>query len=583
MSIGTDEYTATLVAGEAEYPLAIRRNGRIDIDETSAFHVTASLDLSFPDTALQVALDPRTRARVKIDVEAETAGTPQTRSFDLALRSRPIRRGPGAFAAVTLASDEALLEDHRALEDDGTPFTLAASLRDIVNYVLDTVIPGATLEASPAVDADMTPYWAVTNLMPNPALRSIVGNWIAGGVNGTLTRETGWGAGVIPGGDPSVTTATFTSWSGNSGLGQGGSFPRTASVVPYAPVSEGRVYTVYCYALSNPGKALRLAAQIFGSDGQVLSGGTPITTITIPGNTWTLIKGTIRTPANASRISPFVYAAEGVQWTSGQNFRTTKWMIHEGDYPLTVPWFDGATPEDDFYEYVISGDANASATTRTPKVDATDPEALIWSAGQSALEFLRPLVQAAGFRLVCDEQRRWTLRDAGYSASGVISIREGVNLIDGEDLIDLDLGDWSDAQTTIYEWEDRDGIRQRKVDSFTLNTPPILVKRVQIDAPYPGPGRSEYAVRRAQGRGRQVTATVVADWRATVEQSAEIRLLGAPTQTGRSSRLSYDIATNRMTVTTRTTDTPEAAWILIPEGDIWTDEPVGESWTEETI
>lgn len=567
MSVSTHEYTATLLVDGDEHSLSIRRSGTITLDESSAPHVDADLDLSFPDEALQLALDPRQRARVRIDVEADTSAGAQSRTFDLCLRSRPIRRGPGAYASVTLASDEALLEDYKALDDDGTPFTLASSLRAVVNYVLNKAIPGAALEASPAVDSDITPYWPVTNLMPNPAVRSIVGNWIPGGANATLIRETGWGVGVIPGSDPSVTTATFTSWTGDSGLGQGGAFPRTADVVPYAPVREGTVYTVYCWALSNPGKTVRLAAQVFGSDGQVLSGGTPITTVSMAGDTWTLIKGTIRTPANASRLSPFVYAADGTQWTAGQNLRTTKWMIHEGEYPVTVPWFDGATPEDDFYEYVISGDANASATTRTPKVDAADPEALIWAAGESALEFLRPLVQAAGFRLVCDEQRNWTLRDAEYAKPGTISIREGVNLIDGSDVIDLDRGTWFDARVTVYEWEDRDGIRQRKVDSFSLNDPPILVNLVTIEAPYPGPGRSAYAVARAQGRGREVTATVVADWRAHAEQSATIILEGAPTQVGKSSRVTFDLSNDRMTVMTRTSDIPTGSIDLL-EGSI---------------
>ena len=439
----------------------------------------------------------------------------------------------------------------------------------------------AALESSPAVDADLTPYWPVTNLMPNPAVRAVVGNWIAGGANGSLTRETGWSG--VPA-DPSITTGTATAFTGNSGLGQGGAVAQTASTVPYAPVSSGKKYTVYCWALSTVAKQVRLAVQVFGADGAVLSGGIDIATANLQANSWALVKGEVEMPANASRIGPFLYAASGVQWTAGQNLRTTAWMVHEGTYPVTIPWFDGAKPSDTHYDYVPSGAAHASATTRTPKHDATDPDALTWRAGTSAIEFLRPLVQKAGFRLVCDEQRRWTLRDENYVADGALNVRYGVNLIDGSALISRVSGLWFDGRVTRYRWTDRDGIQRERDDAYALTSSPTLVSLVEVDSAYPGPGRSQYAVRRAQTRGREVTVAAVADWRAQSEQAATFVLDGAPTQFGSASRIEFDLGPgntrDRMTITARTVDLPEGAWILGTPDESWLEGPTPQTWLE---
>lgn len=557
MTASTHEYTATIVVGEDEYPLGIRRNGRITLDEGSAPHVTADLDLALPDEATQLLLDPRQAARVRIDVAATFPASTQARTFDLSLRSRPIGHGPDAVASVSLASDEALLETYRAGADDDAPFDLAASLRDVVEYVLDTVIPGAALEAAPANDADVTAVWPLTNLIPNPVLGTDLVGYAPGTGASALTRGTG---GVYP-------QAQWVRWTGAAGS----SYLHCPSV----SVREGEQYTFRASVESaTTSRTARFVMRCLSADGVIIRDIASPNFATGIAPSWVDQSMTFTVPAGVNKVTPLINVING--GAAQFHFAAAIQMV-EG--PINVPFFSGDKPDDATYEYAWTETAHASASTRTPIIPERRPEALTWHAGDSALDFLHPLVQAAGFRLVCDEQRRWTLRDETYTAPGSLTVREGVNMIDGEDVIDIDRGLWFDAQATIYR--DPKRLLPDQVDYYELNSPPTVVNRVEVDTAYVGPGRSEYAVRRAQGRGREVTVTLVADWRAHAEQPAVFTLTGAPIQTGQTSRVEFDLSNDRMTVTSRTTDTPPLAWVLIPVGESWLDSPIGESWTEE--
>ncbi len=588
------EYSLALLT-IPETPLSLDENdsGTVGFDAGRAPHVVAGLRLSEASAAVLAGLDPRQTPRVRLDVSATFPTTTQGRSFNLGVRNVTRDQADGV-PVLSAASDEALLSDYRTMSDDGTPFKLAASLRAVINYVLGVVSPGAALEASPAHDANMTPVFAVTNLMPNPTVRLAQGNWLAGGTNGTLTR----GAAISGTPESRAPSGTITAWTGNSGLGTGGAFAQTATAVPYAACRGSREYTVSTYVHANIAKTVRLSMQMFGDDGALLSGGTDVTfdvysaagallasgvtSYALTANTFYRFVGRFKTLPNAARLGPFIYPTSAVQWANGNSLVTLGWMLHDGWYPVPVRYFDASTAADATYAYAATGTAHQSAATRTPLVDGPDPDALIWRSGRTALEFLQPLVQSAGYRLVCDEQRRWTLRDESYEAAGTLAIRYGVNMIAGGERISRDSDLWFDARVTRYRWKDRDGVQQERSDAFAL---PGYTKATElvVEAPYPGTGRSEYAVRRAQGRGREVTATKVADWTANAEQVVTVVLDGAPTQVGSTQTVSYDLAMDRMTINTRTTDTPESAWVLIPEGDSWLVSPVGESWTEEVI
>lgn len=557
--------TTTAIIDSAEF---IPREGSVQMDAGGVPYATATLTFPLLEDEVVEWLDPRNNVRVPFE-SGDVAGT--QRPFDLGLRSRTIDHAAKTIT-LELASDEALLQDYAPLVDDTAPFPLASSLRAVVNYVLDKVIPGAVLEPG-ADDADVTPVWAVTNLMPNPSARAIVGNWIAGGVNGVLSRETGWSGSAIGGEDTTVTTAYLTTFTGNSGLGQGGSVSQTAGVVPYAPVQPGKTYTVYARVLSSVAKNVQLAAQIFGSDGAVLNGGAvlvPSQALPAGGATWTWIIGTVTTPVNAARLGPFVYAAAGTQWIAGNTFRSTKWMIHEGTYPVRVPWFDGATPADSTYTYVASGQAHASATTRTPITPGIEPDALVWQAGQTAWDFLVGLTSSVNLVLCCTELRQWYLRTPeGRSVDTLLSV-SAFNASAGEDTIDRENTEtWATGILVKYSWTDRDGISRTQFDTAGTDGRVVVI---ELDTAYPGPGAAAAILARRDGAGRVQNVTALTDWTATPGMQVQISLPGAPNTLGRVNAVSFDLTTSLMKVSAAgLIDVTPGDWAMVDPDANWVD------------
>lgn len=501
------------------------------------------------------------------------------RPFDLGLRERTVDHA-AKTVALTLASDEALLMDYAPLTVDTGAWPLQASLRGIVNYVLGKVIPGATLAATPAVDADVTAYWEVTNLIPNPAVRNALGNWIAGGANATVARETGHledpatpELSAIPG-LPGVTTATLTTWSGNSGLGSGGINANTATTVPYATVSPFTTYTVSCVVRSGA-KRVDLKVQVFGEDGQMLESGRTVKTVDLVAGVWTAITATFTTGANAARVNPFVTADESTQWVAGEGLRASGWMLYEGT--RTVPFFDAYTLEDVNYRYVSSGPGGASASIREPK-NPRDPDMFTWPPGVTAWDFLEPLLTSVGLRLFCDERRVWRLVDpTDYALPGYVTVHPG-NLTDGVDTVTRDDEEvWCTGVLIRYLWDDSHGITQVQYDSAGT---PEKVAVLEYARPYPGPGAAAAILARRDGTGRAQDVTGLIRWEATPTMAAEIQLPLALDQLGKIAAVWFSLADDAlMTLTTRTLiDRVPGSWLDIDPGTRWVDIPLDVSW-----
>lgn len=205
-----------------------------------------------------------------------------------------------------------------------------------------------------------------------------------------------------------------------------------------------------------------------------------------------------------------------------------------------------------------------------------DPEALVWRAGVTALAFLAPLVQALGLRLVCDERRNWTLRPDFYALEGgepIMQLTVGENLIDGEDRISRDDGLWFDAALCRYRWVAADGTEHEQHDRYWLVPEYTRLREFVKDARYPGAGFAKYAVERAQARGREVSATAVAQWHIRPELFGQIRLPNTPLQMGNVRSVNFVFDTDAMHVTSHTIDTPESAYILAPDGYRYLDFP----------
>lgn len=550
MTVSTHTTTVYLI-GSPDVELDFK-SGSITLDARSAPHVTANITVSIPSPSVLTGLDPRDSARVRIQTDAVFPAETQSRTFNLGIRERIV---DGTDVRLYLESDEALLLDYKPLEDDTTPFTYQDSLRDVIDYVLDTAIAGAALEATPADDEDITTYEDATNIIENPCAAVDLSGWSANGLS-SFARST--------------SLSTPMDNSGGTGFRLDGSAGTSTSYIDY---------TVPPTAVA--GKKFRVRARQFNGAGALTGTSDPnylrvVVYVSVDDGTgWTEYATSDHGPTTASTIQDhhiiveFPYATNAVllRLVHGvQNANTVYWsdvlMSEYNEDPTDSGYWDGSTSDTSEYLYQWSGDTGESASTRTALVDRPK-DALLWRAGVSAYDFLLPLFQTAGLRLVCDESRDWTLRNADYLAAGSVQIRYGVNRIHSTDTISRSDDTYFDAAITTYRWRDRNGTTQQRTDSYALNDPYTRATTFEFDTAYPGPGFSQYAVERAQGRGRTVEASKVSDWTVAAEQACSFVLDGAPIQTGKTDRVVFDLDLDEVSITARTIDTPEGAINLL--------------------
>ena len=558
MTVSKHVYSAVLI-GTPDLPLSVR-GGTITLDAGVAPHVTATLEIAVPghwaagptwtpDPSTLAALDPRLTPRIRIDVAATFETNTQTRSFNLGLRERTVNHADGIIS-ITLTSDEALLGDYAPLAADLGAFAHQGSLRAVVDYVLGEAIPGAALEATPGDDADVTSRADAENLIRNPRVAAATTDWYATWTTGGLSTSR------LTSGGPADSPTYYAMGATSNTTGAFHYIDQGA-----VSVTGGQDYVLSVAVRSEAGVTVQVDAVLFDSSNTVIGYSTP-SAVAGAHPAWGRGVTRFTTPQTAAKIRPRVSVVG--TFPSGKFIDITGWRLSRdtGD-PTDEAFFDGDTPGSAAYAYGWSDAAHASTSTRQKLTDAPTPDALTWAAGVSALDFLRPLVQVSGFRLVCDELRNWTLRAEEYSAPGALEVRYGVNLTAGADSISRDSGVWFDAAVTRYTWTDAQGVQRVRTDMYALNTPHTLLRTFDKETPYPGAGFSEYAVRRAQGRGREVTASAVSDWSAAAEQAVSVVLQDAPTQVGSAQSVTFDLSADEMTVTTRTTDTPVGAIDLL--------------------
>lgn len=538
-------YAARIVDAGGDIPLSWDEEpaGEVLLDSSAFPYVQGAITVAVENPTLLEDLDPRDSRRIIIDAYADShlAGSEQIpdgtpRTFNLGIREATPDRGAGTVT-IRLASDESILMDYAQLVDGVGAWDVQNSLRAVCNYVLGKI--GATLQAG-TVDADATAYWAVTNLHPNPLPASALGYGAGAGATGVTYNAT-------------EGRVQWTTTAANSNL-------ICASSLTSYRVTPGKTYTfVIEWATGTTGRTARPAIQWRNN-------GSASTLDTIVGATFSYSANyqrmyvTATAPAGAEFAYPLVLTSGNATTTLHIVRRS---MFYEGD--RVVPFFTGATAADPHYTYKWDDPLapNAASSTRTPLVESR-PESLLWKAGDSGMTFLEPLLKAAGLRLVCDEQRRWWLRTAEYRAADSQAYRYGVNIKSADETLSREDDAWYDAAVYVYVWTDADGIEQRRTDSFSLAPIPTKVLRVELsDTPYPGPGRAEHIVRRAQGRGRTVTISAIPTWDEHPDQGLSIILEGTPIQTGIASAVRYDFGSNTVSVTSRTTDTPAGAIDLL--------------------
>lgn len=538
-SATTHRYSATL---DDDTPLSVS-GGNLTLDAGAVPHVQSSITLAVEDVALLDDLDPRDSRRVKLRGSYQwplgdgNIGF-RTRNFDLGIRSTSPDRAAGTVT-LELASDEALLADFAQTTDDDTPYDLSSSLRSVVNYVLGKAL-GASLQATPALNADLTPYWSVTNMLRNPAVRGTVNNWSEGG-SCTIAFVSEGTTGAVRVTPTGATGAVFAVDTAKYNLNATPGARYTFELAARREAALGVTLVPVLRFLDAAGDV------ILDTEGGSFVTGTSYARFGVQGVA----------PANAVKVAPYVRFIT----STGRVFRLDAGILHTSAFP--VPHFTGSDASTGEYTFAYQGAADDSPSVRTP-VTERDPESLVWRAGVSAMDFLQALLKTVGYRLVCDEQRRWTLRDDSYRAAGTQTWRYGVNITAADENLSRDDETWFDAAVYVYTWTDSDGIAQTRTDSYSLTSTPTKVLRRELrNTPYPGPGRAAQMVSRAQGKGRTVTVSGIPNWLEHTDQELSILLDGTPIQTGISSRVRFDFDTDEVTITSRTTDTPAGAINLL--------------------
>lgn len=207
---------------------------------------------------------------------------------------------------------------------------------------------------------------------------------------------------------------------------------------------------------------------------------------------------------------------------------------------------------------------------------SVDSEATVWEPGVSGWDFTSPLVDAAGLRLFCDEQRRWWLVEP-LQASDAALYLSAENLTQAEDMISRDEG-WFDAVTVKYTWVDAAGLQVVRYDVAAPNGYSKM-ETVTLDRKWPGSGAAAAMLARARGRGQITSAEAVSNYDSEPGAFLRLSLPGSAVQTGVVSRVEWRLGSDDMTVQSRDlADTPPRSWLARPFGETWDSQPVGVPW-----
>jgi len=244
-------------------------------------------------------------------------------------------------------------------------------------------------------------------------------------------------------------------------------------------------------------------------------------------NATTRLSRTFTTPAMLDNNSIRIRLYHG-QTSTG--FSAVLWddvLLVEGDGMDTdgvtpMAYFDGNTVDGTAgYNYDWQGDtAYASASTRTPII-ARDPDSLTWSPGQSAWDFLQPILQASGIHLWAFGWNLtyrpgsvtpfvgWSLNEFGLIVTPR-SVVQGNNLLDVSQ-VDSWSAEFSDGTPMFadqvilrYTWTDALNQPQEAYDVYPATGKKPYFKELE-NTPFAGVGRAQGLYNRISAR-----ATIIA-------------------------------------------------------------------------
>lgn len=593
MSAPASSHTITAVAHlpAGDYDLK-PKEASVTLDDSWIPYGQLSLTCPRPPESVLEELDPREdNVRVTVTVTRKSGpyigntgsglehlwANEHERVFDVLLVSRTAGASDRTIV-VRCDTDEALLLGDALLDPtpDSYPFTIQDSLREIIDYVLDRhgsaklYNPGGD-PFDPAneegeVDASLWYYADETNLITNPSAETNTTGWT--GFNVTLSRT----ASVLGG---TVGAQNFRLQTPTNATGLGYMFSAPIAVTP------GKTYVFSANWMVNGATA----GTVHGSARKLSVVDNPVTVTLATTNQASYsgerVVGEVTIPAGVTSIIVRCWHGYGtsgdIRW-DGIKFAEKTAVLDPHEY------FDGASTDTDIYTYSWTGTAHGSTSTRVTATGVSaDLDALTWQPGVTAWDFLEPLVQSAGLRFYCDEQRRWHLVDPALVPASNVSVSEDVNLLDADESISR-YAEWFDAVVVRYQWTTDAGVTRIKYDiaSEVVGTPKAVL-RIDENRPYPGPGYAASVLRRAEGRGRVFGLTALSDYRVTPGDTLKAVIPDTPEQNGRVSAVAWDLPSRRMTIrSSGLIDVNPTAWIELAAGQRWIDSPVGESWLEET-
>lgn len=522
--------------------------GDVTIDSGRYPYVEANVEVPFTGEDLLEQLEINQRVAINA-TEGKTAAR-----FNLALRDRTVSHD-GKRITLKLASDEALLDTWADVVDDSFPRTFETNLRGLVNYALGKAIPGAALQTG-TTNASIPAAWNAENLIPDPRLVS----------------------------DPPLTTYAnlgHSSWDTvfpgpQDGVAHRGIHVSTPSnsdsYVNIGPTS-GKAFSVQegkTYVFSATGSVRAVITGTGPSEVDAAYGNDMprqralVVHATGPGfspayKVWhsPQVANVVQTGASAGyRVSVkftvprgttdvFLRAYHG--GTSGSITWSQFQLVEAGPGTTAedAAYFWGSKPADGKYAYKWRDLPDKSPSERTA-IQERSPALFTWRAGQTAWDFLSPLVASAGLRLFCDEQRRWYLIDpATHVVPGRFSARPD-NAVEGTDTIDANDEDAGvTGVVAVFEWTDMDGISHEVRDAAGVAG---KVKVLTFKREYTGPGIAAAHLAKVTGQNRTQDVTVNTDYTVRPGQEVQIDLPGTFAQLGTLTKVRWELTTGLMSL-----------------------------------
>lgn len=540
--------------------------GDLTLDKSHAPFGTADLTVPLMSTQVLESLSPFTNPRVQLTAAAEN----DPRVFDLVMTGRTVDHS-ARVVKMDLATDEALLQAYSKLTDDQGAFSRQDSLRSIINYVLGQAIPGAALQTTGAADRPFRVLTDATNMLIDPRYaRTPNGGYGAANVttlvdNTWVNSENLWGVHLYA---PASTDGFFELRNADMAYGMQAGRSYTFSATGSVRSAMGGTERVE--------RARRLVVVALLPSGYVDLATSPQVSTTVNADTRVSVSFTV--PANATQVWVRAYHGHTQGTITWRAFRLTETDRYAGTH--NSEYFDGVRPNTTDYAYSWTGAADNSPSRRVALFSRA-PEVLSWRAGRSAWDFLAGIIDVAGLRLWCDEQRRWWLVDPkDYKVPGRVSVRVD-NATDGNDTMDAGGGDAPTGVVARFTWRDNDGNSKTKDDY--AGTPGRVMVMEFDDRPYPGPGTAALVLVGMTNRGRTQEVTVASVMSATPGQEISISLPGTNDQLGQLQSVRWDLTEGLMDLRSAgLTEVTPGSWLQGYSERTWPNAPDTDTWASLT-